>query len=139
MTSGKKRGYSHGKARDDDRPRFRSHDGFWFRPSRKHGLHGETNALLETRQTIINNIHGHIKGRGGRYKEWRIGVCAGADCGKLDIPNAGDSLLFQTARSPDDATAIMAYFVYIYDVVRDKRDLNIEDCDVVYLYKPMPE
>ena len=96
--------------------------------------------MLETRQTIMNSIHGHIKTRGGAYKDWRIGVCADEDSRTIEIPAAaGDTLLCQKTRSPEDATAIMAYFVYIYDVIRDKREIAFEGCDVVYLYKAVSE
>jgi hypothetical protein len=105
-----------------------------IRQSRKHASL-ESDDMLETRQTIMNNIHEHIKGRGGSYREWRIGVCTGQEKDRLEVPGAGESLLFQQAQSTEDATAIMAYFVYIYDVVRDKHELAFENCDIVYIYK----
>ncbi|MBE0537930.1 MAG: hypothetical protein IH624_19900 [Phycisphaerae bacterium] len=95
--------------------------------------------MLDTRQTIINTFHDHIKNHGGGYKNWRIGVCTAEDSRTLNLPAAAETLTIQKALSVEDATAVMAYFVYIYDVVRDQQPLVFEDCDVVYLYKVLAD
>jgi len=95
--------------------------------------------MLEIRQTIMNNIHEHIGNRGGVYKDWRIGVCTSQEKERLDVSTAGEALLFQHAACAEDATVVMAYFVYIYNVARDKRELAFEDCSIVYIYKVSSE
>ncbi len=95
--------------------------------------------MLETRQTIIQNIHAHIKECGGAYRDWRIGLCASGEEHSVHTPGKPETLVFQKARSSEDATAVMAYFVYIYDVIRDNRQLAFDKFDVIYLYKAASE
>ncbi len=92
--------------------------------------------MLETRQGIINSIHNHIKGYGGRYQEWCVGICSTNEREFLQIYEAGpDSLIFRKAQSPEDAQSIMAYFVYIYHLSRAKNCSNDENSDIVFTYK----
>ena len=92
--------------------------------------------MLETRHGIINSFHKHIKGYGGRYHEWCVGICSTKDRKFLHARQAdSDSLIFRKAQSPDDALSVMAYFIYIYELSRIHNSSNDENSDIVFTYK----
>ncbi len=92
--------------------------------------------MLETRHGIISSIHNHIKGYGGRYHEWCVGICSTNEREFFQVYKAGsDSLIFRKAQSPEDAQSVMAYFVYIYQLGRAANSSDDENSDIVFVYK----
>ena len=92
--------------------------------------------MLETRHDIISSIHHHIKGYGGRYQEWCVGICSAKDREIFQVQQAdSDSLIFRKAQSPDDALSVMAYFVYIYELGRIPNSSDDKNSDIVFTYK----
>ena len=92
--------------------------------------------MLQTKHGIINSIHKHIKGCGGRYQEWCVGICGTNEEEFFQVYQAGlDSLLFRKAQSPEDAQSVMAYFVYIYQLSRAANSSDDENSDIVFTYK----
>ena len=92
--------------------------------------------MLETRQGIINSIHNHIKGCGGRYQEWCVGICSTKEREFFQVYEAGsDSLIFRKAQSSEDAQSVMAYFIYIYYLSRAANSSDDENSDIVFTYK----
>ncbi len=92
--------------------------------------------MLETRHGIISSIHHHIKGYGGRYQEWCVGICGTKEREFLHVQQAdSDSLIFRKAQSPEDAQSVMAYFVYIYQLSRAANSSDDENSDIVFTYK----
>ena len=92
--------------------------------------------MLETRQSIISSVHNHIKGYGGRYHEWCVGICSMKERDFFQVYQAGsDSLIFRKAQSPEDAQSVMAYFVYIYHLSRAKNSSDDKNSDIVFTHK----
>ncbi|RKY09775.1 MAG: hypothetical protein DRP66_01385 [Planctomycetota bacterium] len=92
--------------------------------------------MLETRHGIISSIHHHIKGYGGRYHEWCVGICSTKDREFLHARQAdSDSLIFRKAQSPEDAQSVMAYFIYIYQLSRAANSSDNGNSDIVFTYK----
>ncbi len=92
--------------------------------------------MLDTRQNIINSIHNHIRGHGGRYQEWCVGICTTKEQEVFQVQQAGsDSLIFRKAQSPEDAQSVMAYFIYIYQLSRAPNSSDDENSDIVFTYK----
>ncbi len=92
--------------------------------------------MIETRQGIISSIHNHIKGCGGPYQEWCVGICSTKEREFFRVYLAGsDSLIFRKAQSPEDAQSVMAYFVYIYHLSRAKNSSDDKNSDIVFVYK----
>ncbi len=92
--------------------------------------------MLETRHGIISSIHHHIKGYGGRYHEWCVGICSTKDREIFQARQAdSDSLIFRKAQSLEDAQSVMAYFVYIYELSRIPNSSDDENSDIVFTYK----
>jgi len=92
--------------------------------------------MLETRHGIISSIHKHIKGYGGRYQEWCVGICSTKDREIFQIHQAtSDSLIFRKAQSLEDAQSVMAYFIYIYELSRAANSNDDGNSDIVFTYK----
>lgn len=92
--------------------------------------------MLETKQGIIDSIHNHIKGYGGQYQEWCVGICSTKEREFFQVYEAeSDSLIFRKALSPEDAQSVMAYFVYIYYLSRAANSSDDRNSDTVFTYK----
>ena len=93
------------------------------------------NSMSDDRHNIINSIHRIIKDAGGDYKKWHVGTCAD-ELKELDIPNANiDSVVFKKAKCTEDAKAVMAYFVYIYETMRAQSIGDENRRTIVYAYQ----
>ena len=92
--------------------------------------------MLETRHGIINSIHNHIKGYGGQYQEWCVGICGTKEQEVFQLQQAGsDSLIFRKAQSLEDAQSVMAYFIYIYELSRAANSSDDENSDIIFTHK----
>ena len=92
--------------------------------------------MLETKQSIINSVHRHIKGCGGQYQDWCVGVCSTEEREFFQVYQAGsDSLLFRKAQSTEDAQSVMAYFVYIYELSSAANSSDDGSGRIVFTYK----
>ncbi len=92
--------------------------------------------MHEARHGIISSIHHHIKGYGGRYQEWCVGICTTKEQEVFQAQQAGsDSLIFKKAQSLEDAQSVMAYFVYIYELGRAANSSDDKNSDIVFTHK----
>ena len=91
--------------------------------------------MTTSRHNIITSIHRIVKNSGVTYNKWYVGTCAD-ELKELDIPNINiESVVFQKAKCPEDAKAVMAYFVYIYETRRAQRIGDENRCNTVYAYQ----
>jgi hypothetical protein len=92
--------------------------------------------MLNDRHNIIDSIHRHIKNGGGEYSDWYVGTC-GADEDSVRGQSGVDSesVIFRKAHCTEDAKAVMAYFVYIYQTRRGETLGSEDERTAVYAYK----
>lgn len=91
--------------------------------------------MSDDRHNIINSLHRIIKNAGGKYHKWHVGTCAD-EIKELDIPGvSSESLVFKKAKCTEDAKAVMAYFVYIYETRRAQPIGDENQRTIVYAYQ----
>ena len=92
--------------------------------------------MFDDRHSIIDSIHRRIKNGGGNYGDWYVGTCGtDADSVVRHLGVETESVIFHKAHCTEDAKAVMAYFVYIYQTRRSKALGSEEERTVVYVYK----
>ena len=95
--------------------------------------------MADSRHNIISSIHRHIGKAGGNYKEWYVGTCGSLeDDLAADFVADRESVVLKQAQCSEDAKAVMAYFVHIYEAQRGESMGDDGDHTLVYAYKKLP-
>ena len=95
--------------------------------------------MADSRHNIISSIQRHIGKAGGNYKEWHVGTCGSSeDDLAADFVADRESVVLKQAQCSEDAKAVMAYFVYIYETLRGESIGADGGRTVVYAYKKLP-